>query len=288
MKNLLVPYNPNVESEVFLQNIVTHFNKPNYHIHILHLVDKVFEVSKIDSIKHYLERSKISHFLNELKEDSDLQNKEILELVKQLEKNSSCLISLHFYESNRMFYDKIFNSFIDTYNMDAVFVFSQGIDSVNDYLLGTNAQKLIRSSKCSIFIFTDINYNNKGFLSEIIILIDVFDFTDLSLIKGPHTDVFNLVDKIKILYINTPKHFSSTSQIQSAFDNITENVNYNTELVVYNAFSIEDGVADFTNDFDVGFLLLKTNDRGGLKRLFNAHSSEDIIYTSKIPVCVLK
>lgn len=90
---------------------------------------------------------------------------------------------------------------------------------------------------------------------------------------------------LKLLYVNTPKHFMTTSQIEVSAKKMARKFNLGEyQLFVYNENDVKTGVKEFLRRETVDMLALSTHGRTGISHYFNGSTTEDLINECSVPV----
>ena len=119
----------------------------------------------------------------------------------------------------------------------------------------------------NIVLCTDFESITMGFLQRVKSIKEVFE------------------GKLKLLYVNTPKHFKTTKQIEiSAKKMARKFILGDYELFVYNANDVKTGIKEFVEREATDLLALSTHGRTGALHYFYGSNTEDLINECDIPV----
>ncbi|GAK92074.1 UspA protein [Nonlabens ulvanivorans] len=95
--------------------------------------------------------------------------------------------------------------------------------------------------------------------------------------------------KLHLLYVNTPSNFLNTQKAEQKVKEYLKDINVEpTDYTIYNDFSIEEGVFNFTKDIKGDLIGMATHGRRGISHFFNGSVSEDIVNHSSLPVVTFR
>ncbi len=168
---------------------------------------------------------------------------------------------------------------------DIIVMGTQGSSGIEEILIGSNTEKVVRYSKCPV-----ITIKHPANLDEIDSIVfatnlvedqtrTVAELKKLQEITGAH---------LKLLKVNTPNHFHTDRQTQEEFDKFVNKYhleNYSTHI--YNDATEEDGIIYFAEDQGACMIALSTHGRTGLLHLLSGSIAEDLVNHAKIPVWTL-
>ena len=166
---------------------------------------------------------------------------------------------------------------------DLMIMGSHGVQKIEDHLLGSNAQKIVRYSSIPVLTL-------KGPLS-LDGLLKVAFFSTFSN-QGERT-VFNqyaekfkkLIKHTHFVFVNTPNGFERTADIKQKMKDFSlESWPSHYDFTVYNDLSFEEGVANFSKDHEVDAILLATRGYTGFQRLIHRSVTERVINHTEFPV----
>jgi nucleotide-binding universal stress UspA family protein len=172
------------------------------------------------------------------------------------------------------------------YDVDLIIMGSHGSSGVEELLIGSNTEKVVRNSEIPVLIIkkdiSNFNVSNIVFAS---------DFSAET--KKPFEKLLNFTKffeaKIHLVTICTPNSFKPTHVIEKAMkDFVTEfNItNYTTQI--YNDTNIEKGIINFANSINADIIGMCTHGRTGFAHFFNGSISEGLVNHAVRPVITLK
>jgi len=172
------------------------------------------------------------------------------------------------------------------YDVDLIIMGSHGSSGVEELLIGSNTEKVVRNSEIPVLVIkkdiSSFKINNIVFAS---------DFSEET--KKPFEKLLNFTkffeSKIHLVTICTPNSFKPTHVIEKAMNEfITEfNIsNYTTHI--YNDTNIEKGIINFANSINADIIGMCTHGRTGFAHFFNGSISEGLVNHAVRPVITLK
>jgi nucleotide-binding universal stress UspA family protein len=205
--------------------------------------------------------------LKELKEKAIAQFKKIVEKNKR--EGVKVLFHVEFGPISKRLLDMIV-----AHSADVVIMGSHGASGLREYLIGSNAEKVIRKSPVPVFVTK--NYNSEP----------VKDIVFPNVLNQEHQTA--LVAKVKelqkffrahlhLVWINTPGNFTSdavTHQRLQAFAKQFALKDYSVHI--YNDFNEEDGIIKFTKFVKGEIIAMGTQGKRGITHLLNGSITEDV------------
>ncbi|MNK45503.1 Universal stress protein [compost metagenome] len=172
------------------------------------------------------------------------------------------------------------------YDIDLIIMGSHGSSGVEELLIGSNTEKVVRNSEIPVLV---IKKNIPNFNASDIVFAS--DFSEEA--KKPFEKLLNFTklfnSKLHLVTICTPNSFKPTHVSEEAMNdfiaefNIT---NYTTQI--YNDTNIEKGIINFSNKIDADIIGMCTHGRTGFAHFFNGSISEGLVNHAVKPVITLK
>lgn len=171
---------------------------------------------------------------------------------------------------------------IEAEDIDLVIMGSKGTDGIEEFLIGSNTEKVVRHAKCPVLtVKSKINVesvNEIAFASNF-----TEDESHVADDLKKLQEVFKA--KIHLVRINTPNNFETTRQSMKLMENfVKENDLANYTLNIYNDIVEEDGIIYFAEDKHVDMIAMATHGRSGLIHLLSGSIAEDVVNHAKRPV----
>ncbi|PZX53968.1 nucleotide-binding universal stress UspA family protein [Algoriphagus ratkowskyi] len=178
-------------------------------------------------------------------------------------------------------FQNISSAIIDQ-NPDLVIMGSKGSSGMEEVLLGSNAEKIVRTSHCPVL--TVKGAINPETFKKIVFASDFKDDQD-ELAERLKT-IQKLFDAdLYLVLINTPGNFESTRESARRIKNFANKYSITHAVAeIYNANSEEAGIVEFAEDIDADMIAMATHGRTGLIHLFTGSIAEDVVNHAKRPV----
>jgi nucleotide-binding universal stress UspA family protein len=169
---------------------------------------------------------------------------------------------------------------------DLIVMGSKGTSGLEEMLVGSNTEKVVRNSDVPVLV---IKQDVDNFKIENIVFAS--DFEQKSKVTFQNilnfTKLFNA--RLHLLKINTIHNFETTKESSDAIRNFINEFDLGDyTLNIYNDASIEAGILNFSNVIDADIILLNTSGRRGLAHLFTGSIGEDLANHAKLPVITFK
>lgn len=172
--------------------------------------------------------------------------------------------------------------------MDLIIMGSKGTSGLQEVLVGSNTEKVVRHSKVPV-----ITIKQK---------VNLEDIKTIAYATNLHDEENGLIDKLmelasflgaalEIVRINTPNNFQSDQVTQQQLKKFCEkNELEKAGQHSYNDGVEEDGIRNFAEFIGADMIAMGTHGRTGLVHLISGSIAEDIVNHAKRPVwtCVLK
>lgn len=170
-------------------------------------------------------------------------------------------------------------------DVDLVIMGTSGSEGLDEFFVGSNAEKVVRVAKCPV-----ITTSNKVSVNDVNDIVFASNFSDLTT---------EFIDKLKelqsffdatirVVKINTPASFTTTRQDKSQMEKFVNDfslVNFSTDI--YNYTNEEDGIVLYAEDIDADMIALGTNQRTGFDHFLKGSIAEDVVNHAKRPVWTL-
>lgn len=165
---------------------------------------------------------------------------------------------------------------------DLVVMGSRGASGMEEFLVGSNTEKVVRHARCPV-----ITVKSRSDFSKIknIVFASKFDH-DQTHVTGELKKLIDLTNaRLHLLRVVTPNAFESTKNIKSTINDYVEKHSLeNYTINIYNDAVEEDGIIYFANDIKADMIALSTHGRSGLLHLLSGSIAEDVVNHSQRPV----
>ncbi|WP_366186501.1 universal stress protein [Flavobacterium ovatum] len=273
MKRILVPTDFSIHAENALRTAAVIAKKTNSEILLLHMLEIPTQMN--DAITGAAAIPEIMLFIKKAKE--------VLEEISNKEHLNNIFISKH------VKFEKASEgilSFLKNHEIDLIVMGSKGISGIEEVLVGSNTEKVVRQSDVPVLVVKNdkINLDEPNFVFA-------SDFSAET--KGPFQKMIDFAKifdaKITLVTICTPNSFKSTIVARRMTSEFIANFdirNYTTHL--YNDTNVEKGILNFSSEIDADLIGLCTHGRTGLAHFFTGSISEDLVNHAIKPVITFK
>ncbi|WP_343696692.1 universal stress protein [Flavobacterium sp.] len=172
------------------------------------------------------------------------------------------------------------------YDVDLIIMGSHGSSGIEELLIGSNTEKVVRNSEIPVLVIKKEipNFN----ISKIVFASDFSEET-----KKPFGKLLNFIKffdaKIHLVSICTPNSFKPTHVAEKAIKEFVSEFNLtNYSTHIYNDTNIEKGIINFSNSIDADIIGMCTHGRTGFAHFFNGSISEGLVNHAVRPVITLK
>ncbi len=171
---------------------------------------------------------------------------------------------------------------ISTQKIDLVVMGTGGSDGLEEFLVGSQAERMVRFSKCPV-----LTVQKESHISDVDDIVFASNFIDVPAafvhkLKALQT-AFSA--KLKIVKINTPASFTTTRHDKKQMENFISEFNIeNCSFDIYNHSNEEDGIIAYAEDVDADLIAIGTRQRRGVGHFFSGSIAEDVVNHAKVPV----
>lgn len=275
MKKIIVPVDFSKHSEYALKVAADIAKKHNAELLLIHMLDIS---DQMISITEATQRRELMFFMQlATKRFEDFMAQDFLEGVKV-----TPIIKHH----------KVFeeiNNAADEVQADLIIMGSRGATGIKGFFVGSNTEKVVRTASIPVLVVkTKIN----SFNPQTIVFASDFDEENLNAFKKVKTFAQNFKSNIKLVYVNTPNaKFRSTNEIREQmrlFLNSATISNASSDLIIYNDYTIEDGIRNAAYNNAADMIAIPTHGRTGLYKVLAGSVSEDVANKMDLPVLTVR
>lgn len=275
MKQILVPIDFSKTSKFAVKAAAAIAKKNNSEIHLLHLVELPSGVIDMGSGSNFsIPESML--YLRKVKEN-------ILSLKKEFfTKKTIVHYSIRFEDPHL----GILN-YAEKINADIIVMGSKGQSDFEEIFIGSNTEKVVRTSPIPVLVIKkdseDLEFKNIVFASKFKkelqkeVLKKVMVFAEL------------FKAKIHLVNVNTPSNFETTYDAYQKINLFIDGLSISKyTLNIYNDYSIEKGILNFSKDINADLIALSTHGRSGLSHLFSASVTKSLSKNALKPLLTFK
>lgn len=273
MKTIIVPIDFSEQSEFALKAAASLSKKHGSEIIALHMLE--LNEAMISSSEGFHPEQTVFLIKMAEKRISEFLDKPYLKGVKKVTP-----IIKHF---------KVFsevNDVAEKHGADMIIMGSHGSDGLKEIFVGSNAEKVVRNSDIPVLVIKD---DMEDFKAENFVFACAFKDESLIAFKKAKDFADKLSAKLHLVYINTPgDNFLSTKDAYEKVNKYLQKAGAGKEVNIYNDYSVEKGVLNFSESIHADVIGIPTHGRKGLSHFFMGSIGEDITNHSKIPVITFK
>jgi len=164
-------------------------------------------------------------------------------------------------------------------NPDIVVMGSKGASGIEEVLIGSNTEKVVRNSKCPVLtIKSPVKPED---VDKIVFASDFRDDSDETVknIKSLQK-LFNA--ELYLVNVNTPGSFETTRDSISRIKHFVKKYEFeNVKAEIYNSTSEESGIIEFAEDIDAEMIAMATHGHTGFLHLITGSIAEDVVNHAK-------
>jgi len=178
---------------------------------------------------------------------------------------------------------KHLDSFIAKDETDLIVMGSKGASGVEEILVGSNTERVIRSVKAPVL--TVKNKVEGSFNPANIVFASNFMKISEKAIKSLKT-IQGLFDaKVHFVKVITPNTFETTPDTMKTMNNFAKEHDFVDYTVnAFNYYSEEEGIRSFAESIDASMIILTTHGRRGLAHILWGSIAEEVANHSVLPV----
>ena len=173
--------------------------------------------------------------------------------------------------------------YIDDVKIDLVTMGSKGSSGVREYLVGSNAEKIVRGSSVPVLVVK--KYVKASSIKDIVFPNTLHTETQEDLVMKVKALQNFFKAKIHIVWINTPSNFTRDKITHERLTAFAKRFMFKDYTIhVYNDPYEESGVINFTHDFKADMIAIGTHGRKGLAHLMSGSVAEDLVNHVDCPI----
>ncbi len=281
MKTILVPYDFSQEAEYALEFAIGMAKKTKNHLVLFHVVE-------LPTAQSFNSMGEVSTYTN----DAATQ----IYTIELIEKRKVQMAELEQKYANQGFSFKTNMVFGNPYagiareiseaNADIVVMGSKGASGLEEVLIGSNTEKVVRNATCPV-----ITIKGATSTDNIHKIVFASDFNEVSpLVIESLKALASVIDaELHLVKINTPSLFeSSKNSTQKIKRFVTEYEIPAASVQVYNSGTEEEGILEYADEINADMIAMSTHGRTGFLHLLSGSIAEDVVNSSKRPVWTMK
>jgi nucleotide-binding universal stress UspA family protein len=177
--------------------------------------------------------------------------------------------------------------YIDKINADIIIMGSKGHSDFEEILIGSNTEKVVRSSKIPVIV---VKKDNEKFKMKNLVFASSFKNEDKKEVFRKFLDFANhFKSTIHLLKVNTPSNFESTHDATQKIKDFIKDFKLPKHSInIYNDASIEKGILNFAEDVNANLVALSTHGRSGLSHLFSSSVTKNLSKKAIKPILTIR
>ncbi|WP_162339516.1 universal stress protein [Cyclobacterium salsum] len=280
MKSILVPFDFSEEAENAFQLAQEIAAKASCKLKLVHVIE-------IPTAQHFNTMGEVNM------EENFIDKIYMVDLVEKRKKQFKALEEAHAVKpydfSTTISYGNPYagiSSEITEIKADLVIMGSKGSSGLEELLIGSNTEKVVRLSKCPVItVKAPVKANQ---LKTIVFASDFGE--DSKKVMKNLKDLQELLEaEIRLVKVNTPNSFEKSKRSMDKIKGfIDTNDLKNVQIDIYNADTEEEGIIEFAEEVDADIIAMATHGRTGFMHLLSGSIAEDVVNSAKRPVWTMK
>lgn len=177
--------------------------------------------------------------------------------------------------------------YADKIEADLIVMGSKGHSDFEEILIGSNTEKVVRTSKIPVLV---VKKDNEKFKIKNLVFASNFkNNDDKKVFKKFLNFAYHFKSEIHLLKVNTPSQFENTQEATKKIKDFIEDFDLpKYSINIYNDTSVEKGILDFSKDINADIIALSTHGRSGLSHLFSASVTKTLSKKAMKPILTIK
>jgi len=179
------------------------------------------------------------------------------------------------------------SEFAQNNNIDFIVMGSHGTTGVEEFFVGSNTEKVVRTSKIPVLV---IKQPADKFKIEKVVLAGKYAGESINEFKKVMSflEIFN--PEVYLLRVNTISNFKSTKELEDNFEAFLKKVpEYNNlKPVIYDDYTVQEGIFNFADKAGVDLIALATRGRQGIMHFLSGSIAESVVNAAKRNILTIK
>lgn len=264
MKKILVPCDfstPAVNAYRFALDIAAQSKGT---IHLLHVIElPVLHDTVIMPVLNFEQE-----LLKDLKQNAETQFKKIADKYKSGDVKVTSTIQF-----GSVF--RVVEDFIKKESIDLVLMGSHGATGAREFLIGSNAEKMVRKSPVPVLVMKD---HYKGPIKNIVFPNTMDTENQEDLVMNVKALQYFFKAHLHLVWINTPLNFTSDTITHERLKAFAKRFMLKDFTIsIFNHTDEERGIIEFSNSIKGDLIAMGTHGRKGISHLVNGSLAEDVV-----------
>ncbi len=276
MKKILVPVDFSPKSEEALKVAAKIARKTGATLYALHLLD--LPSSQIDMLEgNQVPKGPVA-----------------MMLFEQTHEKFDEFLDKDFLDNIPVYEDVMTNSplegiseFANTNEVDLIVMGSHGTSGLEDFFVGSNTEKVVRSSKIPVLV---VKEPADKFKVESVVIASKFSGKFMKEFDKVMHFVKIFDPKIHLVRVNTSSNFKSTKETDEIFENFLKKATKYECLnpIVYNDYTVQKGIFNFAEKVNADLICLPTHGRQGIMHFMTDSIAERVVNIAKENILTIK
>lgn len=176
--------------------------------------------------------------------------------------------------------------YVEKIDADLIVMGSKGHSDFEEILIGSNTEKVVRTSKNPVIV---VKKDEENFKAKNLVFASNFKEDNKEAFEKFLEFSNQFKSKIHLLKVNTPNKFESTQHAKESIKNFVSEYNLPSHSInIYSDDSIEQGILNFSEDIGADLIALSTHGRSGLSHLFSASVTKKLSKKALRPMLTFK
>ena len=169
---------------------------------------------------------------------------------------------------------------------DLIIMGSKGSSGLEELLIGSNTEKVVRHSKCPVITIKGaVKADN---IRKIVFASD-FEDEDENIMHELKQLQRLLGAEICLVKINTPSLFETSKDTKARISKFVEKQGlHNIRVEIHNSSSEEEGIIEYAEEVGADMIAMATHGRTGFMHLISGSIAEDVVNHAKRPVWTMR
>lgn len=166
--------------------------------------------------------------------------------------------------------------------IDLIVMGTTGAGLIEDLLVGSNTEKVVRRAKCLVLT---VQKPAKDFKLENVLIPTDFETTSSHFFRElaelqPHFSF-----RVHLLYVNTPLNFSTTAKIEARRNQFIKHLPLqNVTYAIVNDYAPEDSIRSLVRTGAYDLVAMLTHQRKGLSHFLEGSITEEVLHQNQVPL----
>jgi len=179
------------------------------------------------------------------------------------------------------------STFADENNIDFIVMGSHGTTGLEDFFVGSNTEKVVRTAKIPVLV---IKEPAEKFKIEKVVFASKFTDDNIEAFKKVMDFLKVFKPEIYLLRVNTISNFKSTAELEEIMDEFMKKVpEYeNFKKVIYDDYTVQEGIFNFAEKINADLIALATHGRQGIMHFLSDSIAERVVNKAKRNILTIK